>query len=70
MAGLAEKTCIPCRGGVPPLAADQIQPLLAQVSGWSVVDNHHIEREFRFSDFRAALEFVNKVGALAEEQGH
>lgn len=70
MAGLAEKTCVPCRGGVPPLTANEIQPLQAQVKDWTVVNNHHLERQFRFPDFKTALAFVNEVGALAEEQGH
>jgi len=67
---LAEKTCIPCRGGVPPLNVEQIRPLASQVKNWNVVNNHHIEKEFTFSDFKTALDFVNKVGAIAEEQGH
>jgi 4a-hydroxytetrahydrobiopterin dehydratase len=70
MAGLADKTCIPCRGGVPPLTADEIKPLSAQLPGWRVVENHHLHREFKFSDFKSALDFVNKAGAIAEEQGH
>jgi 4a-hydroxytetrahydrobiopterin dehydratase len=68
--GLSEKTCVPCRGGVPPLSADQIRPLSAEVTDWHVVNNHHIERDFRFPDFKTALDFTNKVGAVAEEQGH
>jgi len=68
--GLAEKTCVPCRGGVPPLTAEQVRPLAAQVDEWNVVNNHHIEKEFRFSNFKTALDFVNRVGAIAEEQGH
>lgn len=70
MAGLAEKTCIPCRGGVPPLTAEEIRPLQAQVKDWTVVNNHHLERQFKFPDFKTALAFVDRVGALAEEQGH
>ena len=70
MAELAEKTCVPCRGGVPPLTADQIAPLQTQVKDWEVVKNHHLEREFSFPDFKSALGFVDKVGAIAEEQGH
>ena len=68
--GLSEKTCIPCRGGVPPLTADEIRPLAAQVQDWNVVNHHHIEKDFKFPDFRAALTFTNKVGEIAEEQGH
>ncbi|HYR90656.1 MAG TPA: 4a-hydroxytetrahydrobiopterin dehydratase [Terriglobia bacterium] len=68
--GLSDKTCVPCRGGVPPLTAEEIKPLAAQVDKWSVVDNHHVEKEFKFPDFKTALAFVDKVGAIAEEQGH
>ena len=68
--GLSEKTCVPCRGGVPPLTADEIRPLAAQVKQWNVVNNRHVEREFKFSDFKTALDFVNRVGAIAEEQAH
>lgn len=67
---LAEKTCIPCRGGVPPLAPEQTRPLQAQLPHWRVVDNHHLWREFGFSDFATALDFVNRIGQVAEAQGH
>ena len=69
MAGLAETTCIPCRGGVPPLTAEQIRPLAAQVDHWNVVNNHHVEREFKFPDFKTALDFVNKVGRIGTLRG-
>lgn len=68
--GLSEKTCVPCRGGVPPLSRDEIAPLVAQVDSWYVVDSHHIRKEFEFPDFLTALQFVNRVGKIAEEQGH
>jgi len=70
MSGLSSKTCVPCRGGVPPLRGEEIRPLLEQVPGWRVVDEHHLEREYAFSDFLTALDFVNRVGSIAEEQGH
>lgn len=70
MSTLAEKTCVPCRGGVPPLKGEALQALARQVEGWQVAKEHHIAKTFKFPDFRAALAFVNKVGALAEEQGH
>ena len=70
MPELHEQACVPCRGGVPPLTPDESQRLASQVDGWAVVDNHHIEKERRFPDFTTALEFVNRVGAIAEEQGH
>ena len=61
---------MPCRGGVPPLTADEIKPLLNQLQGWEVVNEHHLRKVYRFSNFREALGFVNKVGEIAEEQGH
>jgi 4a-hydroxytetrahydrobiopterin dehydratase len=70
MAELSEKTCVPCRGGVPPLTGKEIAPLASQVEEWHVINNHHIEREFRFPDFKTALHFTNKIAAIAEEQGH
>jgi 4a-hydroxytetrahydrobiopterin dehydratase len=68
---LAEKTCIPCSGGVPPLTADEIAPLATALGGeWSVVDGHHLEKRFEFPDFRGALDFVYRVGLVAEAEGH
>ncbi len=62
--------CVPCRGGVPPLAGEELSRLQAQLPGWDVVDGHHLAKTFSFPDFRTALEFVNRVGAEAEAQGH
>jgi 4a-hydroxytetrahydrobiopterin dehydratase len=70
MSELASKTCVPCRGGVPPLAGEELARLSREVPQWRVVDGHHITRAFTFPNFRDALTFVNKVGELAEEQGH
>jgi 4a-hydroxytetrahydrobiopterin dehydratase len=71
MPALAEKECVPCKGGVPPLKGNELRNLTAQLNpGWQVVGDHHLEREFKFKDFREALNFTNKVGELAEEQGH
>jgi len=70
MSDLAAKTCVPCRGGVPPLAGDQLHTLEQEVPGWQVVNGHHLKRAFTFPDFRAALAFVSRVGEIAEEQGH
>ena len=67
---LAEKDCVPCRGGVPPLRGEALENMKAQVPGWEVVDGHHLFRSYAFPDFRTALDFVNRVGATAEEQGH
>ena len=71
MSGLADKTCTPCRGGVPPLAGEELDRLAAELGGgWQVVDGHHLEKEYRFPDFRQALEFTNRIGELAEEVNH
>jgi len=67
---LAQKHCVPCRGGVPPLAGEEIARLLPQVPGWSVVEDHHLLKAYEFPDFRTALEFVNRASALAEQEGH
>ena len=67
---LASKTCVPCRGGVDALKGAGLDTLKRQVPGWDVVNEHHLHRRFEFPDFRKALEFVNRVGELAEEQGH
>jgi 4a-hydroxytetrahydrobiopterin dehydratase len=67
---LADQRCIPCRGGVPPLKGDAIKNLLAQIPGWEAQNEHHLFRVFRFPDFKTALDFVNRAGAIAEEQGH
>lgn len=70
MTALADQTCIPCQGGIPPLDAEGVAPLLAQVPRWRVVDLHHLQRSFAFADFAGALAFVNQIGALAEAMGH
>jgi 4a-hydroxytetrahydrobiopterin dehydratase len=70
MGELAAKTCVPCKGGVPPLAGKDLERLAKEVPEWRVVNGHHITRAFKFPDFKQALAFVNKVGNLAEEQGH
>jgi 4a-hydroxytetrahydrobiopterin dehydratase len=70
MSDLASRECVPCRGGVPPLGADEIKALLKELDGWEVVAGHHLQKSFEFKDFREALLFVNRVGKLAEEQGH
>ena len=71
MSELANKECVPCKGGVPALAEAEVQSLLGQVEeGWSVVEGHHLEKLYSFPNFQLALDFTNRVGALAEDQGH
>ena len=61
---------MPCRGGTPPLKDEALHAFSHQLPNWNVVDQHHIVRAFTFPDFQQALEFVNRVGTVAEEQGH
>jgi len=70
MSELASRTCVPCRGGTPPLKGEELDALQRQVPEWEVVEEHPLRRRFRFKNFREALDFVNRVGELAEEQGH
>lgn len=70
---LAAKTCVPCRGGVPPLKEPELSEmhrLLPQGAHWKVVNEHHLTRTYTFPDFKQALDFVNRIGSLAEKQGH
>jgi 4a-hydroxytetrahydrobiopterin dehydratase len=73
MSSLAQKTCVPCRGGVPPLKGKdlaEVHRLLAEPAEWTIVNQHHIVRTYKFPDFKSALAFVNRVGEIAEQQGH
>ena len=67
---LASRHCVPCRGGTPPLRGQELEQFLQQLPDWRAVEEHHIEKSFVFADFKAALEFVNRIGALAEQEGH
>jgi len=71
MSELATKTCVPCRGGVPPLKGKDLDELKTKLGGgWNVVDEHHLQKEFSFDSFKENIAFVNQVADLAEQQGH
>jgi len=71
MSVLAQKTCIPCRGGVPPLKGEELDALQEKLgNGWQIINEHHLEKEYIFADFRQALDFTVKVGEVAENQDH
>ena len=71
MSQLATKKCVPCRGGVPALSGKAIEELLSKLGdGWSAVQEHHLTKTYLFKDFAQALAFVNRVGAVAEAEGH
>lgn len=68
---LVKKECVPCKGGVPPLRGKELAELMEKLGGgWRVVEGHHLEKEYKFRNFREALDFTNHVGELAEAQGH
>lgn len=70
MSHLAARNCVPCTGGVSPLKGDELRAMAGQLPAWSVVNEHHLARAYKFPDFAAALAFVNRVGQMAEEQQH
>ena len=70
MADLASRNCVPCRGGMPPLKGEEISKLSSELQGWQVVNEHHLKKSYKFTDFREALAFVDQVGHLAESEGH
>ena len=71
MTQLAEKECVPCKSGAAPLRGEELARLETELGeGWEVVHEHHLEREYKFENFRTALDFTNKVGELAEAQTH
>ena len=67
---LAKQRCVPCKGGVLPLTYQEIEPLLQQINGWQVIENHHLKKTKTFKDFVSALAFVNEIGKIAEAEGH
>ncbi len=70
MTDLCQRECVPCQGGVPALKGEQITPLIEQLDGWRVPEEHHLSKRYSYPDFAEALAMVNKVGALAEKEGH
>ncbi len=68
---LAAKECVPCKGGVPPLKGEALITLQKELGhDWQVIDEHHLEKEFKFLNFIEALAYTNAVGLLAEEVNH
>lgn len=70
MEDLASRSCVPCHGGVPRLRGAEVRALAGQLSGWEVVEEHHLLKSFGFTNFRDALAFVNRAGGIAEAEGH
>ena len=70
-APLEKGKCVPCQVGAEPLAGRAVEKLLDRLNqSWKLVEQHHIEKEYKFKNFRQALDFVNRIGELAEAEGH
>ncbi len=67
---LANKECVPCRGGTPPLSGDEVSDLLRELDEWTVEQEYHLTRTYKLPDFAKALAFVNRIGGIAEQQNH
>jgi 4a-hydroxytetrahydrobiopterin dehydratase len=68
---LSKKSCVPCIAGMPPLKGEKLLQLAKQLGGeWKVVEEHHLEKTYRFPDFRQALAFTDDIGEIAEVEGH
>ena len=68
---LSDKRCVPCRGGVPAMGAEEAGRLISQVSGWTLEEETKgIRREFRFRNFAEAMQFARQVGEIADAEGH
>lgn len=71
MTGLAQKKCVACEGFETPLDREEAEVLLRQINAWKLSDDSkHISKEFKLKNFAEALAFTNKIGAIAEEEGH
>ena len=74
MSDLANKKCVPCEGNIPPFNSEEIHKFLKKVDGWEVledkIDGFHLIKSFKFDNFLQSQEFMNKVGEIAESEGH
>lgn len=68
---LAKKDCVPCKGGVPPLKGEALQDLHEQLgSGWELIEEHHLEKQYKLKDWAQAIALTNRVSEIAEEANH
>ena len=67
---LADRACVPCKGGTPPLTLEEIKPLLSQLEGWRVEGSKKLVKSFRFKNWVQAIDFVNRISPVAEQEGH
>lgn len=68
---LAAKKCTPCAEGTTPLDGEILEKMRTELfGGWHIINEHHLEKEYLFKDFKEALAFTNKIGELSEKEGH
>ena len=69
---LIEKKCIPCEGGIPPMSEQEEDQYIKEISGWTLnrEGTHNIKKDFKFKNFKKAMNFVNSVADVAEQEGH
>ncbi|MBS2099408.1 4a-hydroxytetrahydrobiopterin dehydratase [Carboxylicivirga linearis] len=70
MKDFIDRNCVPCKGGIPPLNEEEVTKRMEQLERWKAVNNHHLQRSLKFKDFQSALDFVNQVGQVAEQENH
>ena len=67
---LSKKKCTPCQGGIPPLSLKEIKPFLQNLDGWELIAERKIMKQYIFKTYDKAIQFVNQVARLAEEEAH
>jgi len=68
---LTKKNCRPCNSNEPPLKGEALAKIRNKLGdNWKVIEEHHLEKEYSFKDFKEALDFTNRVGEIAEQEGH
>jgi 4a-hydroxytetrahydrobiopterin dehydratase len=67
---LHQKPCLPCQGGIPPIADSERERLIKELDNWIIVDNHHLFKEYSFKNYNDAFSFVSKVCLVADEENH
>ncbi len=70
MSGLTEKRCVPCEAGVAPLSQEEVKKLLEQTPAWQITNDQHLNRQFKFKNFKLAMAFLNKVTEISEQENH
>ncbi|MBA3241004.1 MAG: 4a-hydroxytetrahydrobiopterin dehydratase [Acidobacteria bacterium] len=70
MEKLTGRSCVPCHGGVPRLKGAETDQFMSELHGWEIVEDHHLSKGYKFPNFAGALEFVKRVGRVAEQEGH